>query len=262
MICLLLLLSYTSIASTSLLLMRSLTFHEINKVYTYISPDIEYFHGRHLAYSIVALICAVFIVIGLPLLLTLEPFLNHKITFTKIKPLLDQFQGGYKDKYRCFAGYYMTCRLLIIVILIANSSNDFTTNYMLIIACGIIALIHLIIKPYANNGILNKFDGIILQLIIFTAALPMFDNLNSPLVITIAFVLITFPLLNFIAITLFFNRDDLKKIIKYFINKIESPNDYVRVTNDSIANNETELREFKTIIVDDSKRKNAIICDV
>ena len=259
-ICLLLLLSYTSMASTSLLLMRSLTFHEINKVYTYVSPDIEYFHGRHLAYSIVALICTVFIVIGLPLLLTLEPFLNCKINFTKIKPLLDQFQGGYKDKCRCFAGYYMICRLLIIVILITNSSNDFITNYMLITACGIIALIHLLIKPYANNEILNRFDGIILQLIIFTAALPLFDNLNSPLVITIAFVLITFPLLSFIAIALFFNRDNLKKIIKYFTNKNESPHDYVRVTND--VNNETELREFKTIIVDDSKRKNAIICDV
>ena len=59
-ICLLLLLSYTSIASTSLLLMRSLTFLDIDKVYTYLSPDIEYFHGRHLAYGIVALLCSVF----------------------------------------------------------------------------------------------------------------------------------------------------------------------------------------------------------
>ena len=42
-ICLLLLLSYTSIASTSLLLMRPLKFHEIDKVYTFLSPDIEYF---------------------------------------------------------------------------------------------------------------------------------------------------------------------------------------------------------------------------
>ena len=98
-ICLLLLLSHTSIASTSLLLMRPLKFHDIEKVYTYLSPDIEYFHGRHLAYSIVALLCAISIVIGLPLLLILEPFLNHKISFIKIKPLLDQFQGSYKDKF-------------------------------------------------------------------------------------------------------------------------------------------------------------------
>ena len=142
-ICLLLLLSYTSIASTSLLLMRSLTFHEINAVYTYLSPDVKYFHGRHLPYGIVALIYAVFIAISLPILLILEPFLNRKINFAKIKPLLDQFQGCYKDKYCCFAGYYMMCRLVIITIVIANSSNDLVVNYLFMAVCGIIALIHL-----------------------------------------------------------------------------------------------------------------------
>ena len=145
-------------ASTSLLLLRSLRYHGIDKVYTYLSPDIEYFHGCHLAYGIVALLCTVTIVIGLPLLLTLEPFLNHKINFIKIKPLLDQFQGCYKDRFRSFAGYYMICRLAIITIVIVNSSNDIVANYMLIVTCGIISLIHVIIRPY-NNEILNKLDG-------------------------------------------------------------------------------------------------------
>ena len=255
-ICLLLLLSYTSMASTSLLLIRSLRFHGIDKVYTYLSPDIEYFHGRHLAYGIVALLCTVTIVIGLPLLLTLEPFVNHKINFIKIKPLLDQFQGCYKDRFRCFAGYYMICRLAIITIVIANSSNDFIANYMLIVTCGIIDLIHVIIKPY-NNEILNKLDSIILHLIIFATALPLFDDFNSPLVITIAFVLIILPLLKFLTMTLYLHKDDLKKIVTHFAFKDESPNS----TNDDVNNNETPMKEF-CIIVDDSKRKNAIICDM
>ena len=250
-ICLLLLLSYTSMASTSLLLMRPLKFHDIDKVYTYLSPDVEYLYGRHLAYSIVALLCAISIVIGLPLLLILEPFLNHKINFVKIKPLLDQFQGSYKDKWRCFAGYYMVCRLFIIVIVIANSSNYFTTSYILITVCGMIALIHLMIKPYANNEMLNKFDGLILQLIGYIAALPLLENSDSPVVI---FILITLPLLTFVAMVLFLNRYNVKKIITYFINKIESTgNDYARVTNNG-ASNETELGKFKTIIVDDIAR--------
>ena len=83
-ICLLLLLSYTSIASTSLQLMRSLNFHDIDKVYTYLSPDIEYFHGRHFAYGLIALLCLVFIVSILPLLLILQPILNHKMNFIRI----------------------------------------------------------------------------------------------------------------------------------------------------------------------------------
>ena len=255
-ICLLLLLSYTSMTSTSLLLIRSLRFHGIDKVYTYLSPDIEYFHGRHLAYGIVALVCTVTIVIGLPLLLTLEPFLNHKINFIKIKPILDQFQGCYKDRFRCFAGYYMICRLAIITIVISNPSNDFVTNYMLIVTCGIIALMHLIIRPY-NNEMLNKLDGIILQLIIFVTALPLIDDFDSPLVITIAFVLIILPLLKFLAMALYLHKDDLKKIITHFTIKDELSNS----TNDDVINNKIPVGEFY-IIVDDSKRKNVIICDM
>ena len=254
-ICCLLLLSYTSVASTSLLLMRPLKFHGIDEVYTYLSPDIEYFHGRHLAYGIVALLCTISFVIGLPLLLILEPFLNHKINFIKIKPLLDQFQGCYKDKYRCFAGYYMSCRLVIISIVIANSSNDYVVNYVLIVVCGIIALIHVTVKPY-NNDIINKFDGVILQLITFTAVLPLLDDFDSPFVITMAFTLIILPLLNFIAITLFLHKHDLKKIVANFTTKDESPS-----SNNDISNNETPKKEFH-LIIDDSLRKNAIICDV
>ena len=83
-ICCLLLLSYTSLATTSLLLMKPLIFHDVDKVYTYVSPDIEYFHGRHLAYAIVSVMFTIVIVIGLPLLLALEPFLNSKINFVRV----------------------------------------------------------------------------------------------------------------------------------------------------------------------------------
>ena len=259
-ICLLLLLSYTSIASTSLLLMRSIKFLDIDKVYSYLSPDIEYLHGRHLAYAIVAMLCIVSIVVGLPLLLTIEPFLNHKINFIKIKPLLDQFQGCYKDNFRYFAGYYMICRLIVIVIVIGNSSNDFIANYMLVIACGLIALVHVMVKPY-NNEILNKFDGIILQLIIFTAILPWLDDFTSLAVIIMAFILIILPLLNFTAMTLFLHKDDVKKIFTKFTAKIKLSNNFNKSNNNSIEERETPQSKFH-FITDDNKRKNTTICDV
>ena len=256
-ICLLLLLSYTSIASTSLLLMRSLKFHEIDKVYTYLSPDIEYFHGRHLAYGIVALLCTVTIVIGLPLLLTLEPLLNHKINFIKIKPLLDQFQGCYKDKYRCFAGYYMICRLLIITIVIVNSSNEFVANYLLTVVCGIIDLIHVTVKPY-NKEILNKFDSIVLHLIIFVAALTLLDDIDSPSVMTTVYALVFLPLLMFFGMTLLLHKDELKKIITHFTMKDELPNSSTDVNN----NNEVPIREFHHIVDDSARKKVTVtICD-
>ena len=257
-ICLLLLLSYTSIASTSLLLMRSLLFHDIDKVYTYVSPDIEYFHGRHLAYGIVASLCIVTIVIGLPLLLTIEPLLNHKINFTRIKPLLDQFQGCYKDKCRCFAGYYMICRLVLIAIIIFDFTNDFIASYAVIIVCGMVDFFHAIIKPY-NKEILNKFDATILHLMNFIAALQLIDDSDSPIVIATAFVLVILPLIIYIALMLFLNKNNLKKKIKkiviHFTSKKEPPS-----RNDD-NNIETPMGKFD-LVIDDSMRKNATICVV
>ena len=220
LICLLLLLSYTTMVSTSLLLIRPLTFHEIDEVFTYLSPDIEYFHERHLVYGIVALLCAVTIVIVPPSLLTVEPFLNQKVDFTKIKPFLNQFQDCYKDRHRCFAGYYMICRLLLNIIVTVNSSNDFVTKYMFVTVSGSIYLIHSTVKPY-NKELLNKFDSIILHLIFLTAVLPLLENYDSPLVITMAFVLVNLPWFA-ITCTLLLHKDNLRKITAFVICKCKS----------------------------------------
>ena len=253
-ICLLLLLSYTSIASTSLLLLGPLQFHKIKSVYTYLSPDIKYFNGRHLAYGIVALLCTASIVIGLPLLLMLEPFLNHKLNFVKIKPLLDQFQGCYKDKYRCFAGYYMICRLLIITLFIINPFYEFIANYLLIAACLVIALIHLMVKPY-NNETLNKLDGTILQIIVLIIALPLLDDgFDSAFVSTTAFVLIFLPLIIFITLILYLHKDYLKKLAMHLKPKDDPP------SSNKDIHDEIAMRNFD-LVIDDSARQNATICD-
>ena len=214
-ICCLLLLSYTSVATTSLLLMRPLIFFDVDKVYTYLSPDVEYLHGRHLAYVIVAVLFTLVIVIGLPLLLALEPFLNSKINFVKIKPLLDQFQGSFKDKYHCFAAYYMICRLVIITIIIVNSSNSFIVRYSLIATCVIMDLIHQIVRPYSNQ-FLNVFDGAVLHYMVLVSVMPLvefFDSFDSNVVVGIAFILILLPSVNYLFMIVMINKAKLKKLI-------------------------------------------------
>ena len=203
---------HASVVYTSLLLIRPLLFYEVDGVFTYLSPDIEYFHDRHLVYGIVALLFIVSITIGLPLFLTLEPFLNHKINFKLVRFLLDQFQGCYKTKYRCFAGYYMICRMVIITIVVVNSSNNLAARFTPVIVCGIINFIHMLVKPYKSE-IMNKFDNIILYLITFVSVLPLFDDFDSPVIITLAFVLVILPLLNIIALVLFLHKDDLEERI-------------------------------------------------
>ena len=192
-ICLLLLLSYTSLASTSLQLLRPLTFNDVDEVRTYSSPDIKYFTGRHLAYAIVAIFCEVIIVIGLPLLLLLEPLLNRKINFVKIKPLLDQFQGCYKDKYRWFAAYYLICRQVIILIVYVGNGDYYNMIYGLQTGCVIIAMIHGWLQPYKNN-LLNGLDEIILLILVLVVNLNLFPFLSF-ISTNISLVLVVLPLL-------------------------------------------------------------------
>ena len=232
-ICFILLLSYTSVATTSLILMRSLKFMNIDKVYTYLSPDIEYFHGRHLAYVLVAVPFTIIIVIGLPLLLLLEPFLNSKINFIKIKPLLDQFQGCYKDKYRSFAAYYMICRVVIILLIIVRVFDDFTTQYMLLIACALMALIHLIIRPYIKT-IQNTFDGVVLQLMVIISILPMvelLDSYNRILVVVITYLLIISPIASFITMKFLLHKNQIKNVIKYWLKLCSWKIGYVTISS-------------------------------
>ena len=263
-ICCLLLLSYTSLATTSLLLMRPLIFHDVDKVYTYVSPDIEYFHGRHLAYAIVAVLFTILIVIGLPLLLGLEPFLNSKINFIKIKPLLDQFQSCYKDKYRCFAAYYMICRLVIITIVIANSSNDFVFRYLLITACVIMALIHHSLRPYSSS-LLNAFDGIILHFLVLLSVSPLVESFddNSNILVGIIFVLVILPLLIFMTMSLMINKEKIKRFPEYCYIKCTQLRlkRYHEIPLTEPEESSDDEEEFVNVI-DDSRRVNATICDV
>ena len=190
-ICLLILLSYTSLASTSLQLLRPLYFDDVNGAYVYSSPSIKYFTGRHIAYGIIALLCGLFIVIGLPLLLLLQPFLQRKINFIKITPLLDQFQECYKDQYRWFAAYYLICRQVIIATVYVSSFNN--SLYYVQTVSIIIVSIHVWIKPYESDT-LNTLDGIIMLTMVLVVNLNSFAFSRS-LTVTVVVILMIFPLL-------------------------------------------------------------------
>ena len=249
-ICFLLLLSYTSMTTTSLLLLKYLKFSDVTKVYTHLSPNTEYFHGRHLAYGMIAILCIITVVIGLPVLLLLEPFINHKINFTKIKPILDQFQGCYKDKYRWFAAYYMICRLVIISISIVFTSNDSTAQYLLITVCAVIVLVHLMIKPY-NSNILNIFDAILLLFLVLATILLLIDFTESNLAIQVTFLLLILPIMVIGVVCLLAYKGNIKHFLMHLLHK----------ENDHGLNNNIEMptRNFD-IIVDESMRKNATVC--
>ena len=257
-ICLLLLLSYSSIASTSLLLVRAIRFTDVDKLYSYLSPDIEYFHGRHLAYGLIALVIGLIFVIGLPLLLLLEPFVNSKINFIKIKPLLDQFQGCYKDRFRYFASFYMIFRLMMLIIL---AINEFVSLYLLMVMCQIMILIHVTIRPY-NNDVLNFFDTLMLLVLVLVITLEIivtYRGVFSNAALATVFVLTILPLLVFILIVLYFHVEKIKKATTYCISVVKSKfldttnNEAIEMqqcehTHEAIVDQESH-NEIKTTVV-------------
>ena len=199
-ICLLILLSYTSLVSTSLQLLQPLKFTnpDIKETFTYWSPNIQYFHKQHTVYSVVAIICELFVGIGLPSLLFLEPFLNRKINVIRIKPLLDRFQECYKDRYRCFAAYYLICRQVIFLIAYHFNSDIDYYNLLFYLQTTfiVIAIIHIWIQPYQSE-LLNALDGVILLLMVLVVNINTFAFLKDVTVEVIAVVLVMFPLILF-----------------------------------------------------------------
>ena len=192
-ICLLILLSYTSIASTSLQLLWPLRFTDVEDWYTYSSPNTQYFHGRHAIYGIVAVICELAVGTVLPLLLLLEPVLSRKLNFIRIKPLLDQFQGCYKDKYRCFAAYYLICRQIIFLIVFLFSSDYYNMLFYLQTACVVIVLIHMCFQPY-HYELLNRLDGVMLLMMVLIVNINTFSFLHN-ITTEISMILVILPLL-------------------------------------------------------------------
>ena len=247
-ICLLLLLSYTSIASTTLLLLKSIRFTDVDKVYSYLSPDIEYFRGRHLFYVLVAILTGLVIVIGLPLLLSLEPFINSKINFIKIKPLLDQFQGCYKDRLGYFASYYMILRLIILTIIVINSTDIFVTLYLLLVLCSLMMLVHTAVRPYVSDA-LNLFDScmfVMLTLVISLLIIETNRGSQSSAILATAIILIIMPLFAFLTMVVYLHTASIKKLVYFFINAIKKPR---RTTDpDRMNNKDIEMCEHDVVV--------------
>ena len=207
-ICFILILVYTSIADTSLQLLRHLKFADTNELYTYLSPDVKYFTDRHVIYVIIAILFEMVMVVGLPVMLLFEPYVNRWINFTRIKPILDQFQGCYRDKCRWFAGVYLLSRQLILIIMVINFVNYYIALYLLTLLCVIIVLLHYHVQPY-KSGALNKFDGFILLLLVLVVSLQMVavgdsTEFTSDAIIGISYALIFIPIVVCIAALVYY----------------------------------------------------------
>ncbi len=162
-ICYILLLAYTSLAETSLNLLNPTSYltsyphHDNEPTFVQIQPGTLYMDSRHhLPYALFALAVEVLVVLPFSIFMLFAPLLMRCMNLVKVKPILDEYQSCYKDKYRWFAGVYLLGRQLFILTSIV--SLQFGVNRLLNqIICTAILLLHATIHPYRQR-LLNYVD--------------------------------------------------------------------------------------------------------
>ncbi len=205
-LCILLYLSFTALSETSLQILSFIKFQDVPGVYVKIEPTVRYFDPvQHLPYALVAIFVEVFIVIPFLFLILFAPWLARVpwINLTRIKPIIDEYQGCYRDSCRWFAGYYLLCRQLVFLFSLVDL-GEFGGIFFLQQISIVILIIHAAARPYKKTW-LNILDIILLgDLAIYS----LFNGSTANVVLgdtrafrdAIVHILILVPLIYFLGI--------------------------------------------------------------
>ena len=96
--------------------------------------NVPFLRGKHIALFIMALITVLLYIIPLTLLTLLAPFLQARTQYrmmrwvVRIKPLLDAYQGPFKDKYRYWTGVVLLLRVILFTVFGTNITGDPNIN--------------------------------------------------------------------------------------------------------------------------------------
>ena len=134
----------------------------------WLNGNILYFSRSHLLYALPALLCLLTVGTIPPLLLSAHPLSNKLLAFFRLeesravifvcqklrisylKPLLDSFQGSFKDNLRFFAGLYFLYRWIALILTITLS--DFNLVYTAVeIFIVVMLVLHALFQPYASR---------------------------------------------------------------------------------------------------------------
>ena len=126
------LLSYAKVLATIIIVFSftSLEAEKISPLVGLYDGNLRFLQGKHIALVVVSILFALFYVIPLTLLLLFSPVLqrahNHRIVrlAQRLKPLLDAFQGPYKDRFHWWPGLMLVIRVILFTALTANTKHE------------------------------------------------------------------------------------------------------------------------------------------
>ena len=158
-ICVLILISFWSLASTSIQIITPLVGIDGASAKVNLKPDLAYLHEVHIPIWIVAVLILTMLLI-VTVALMVSPF--NFVGLHRIKPILDNLQSCYKDNMRWYSGVYF-CIWTVLQILVL------TSNYLIFqTVIVILTVTHCLLQPYSQKW-LNIMDGFLLGCLAITS---------------------------------------------------------------------------------------------
>ena len=194
-ICLVFLLTFTSLTETSILILQPIRFDGINGNYIFLQPEKRYFQDvAHTCLFSLAITIEILLTIAVTILL-LSPYLTRfrRCNSLKLKPFLDEFHGGYKEKYRFMAASYFIYRQATFFLTLYQENASSVIHCVTIL----MLVLHLAFRPY-RSCLINIIDGVFLTSLVFIShfyANPYFAQDDKVLLFRtiIVYILLIFP---------------------------------------------------------------------
>ena len=151
--------------------------------------NVLFFRGTHIALLVMALVIILLYIVPFTILVLLAPCLQAKSNHTiarlvniKLKPLLDAYQGPYKDSFRYWTGLMLLVRTILFSAFAGNVLGKPEIDLF-----AVIVSIVLVVIFYWNSGRVYKKrlwhiaeSFYLLNLVILTAATSLLRSLEEP----------------------------------------------------------------------------------
>ena len=233
--------------------------------------NVEYFGVDHLPYAIPAVLVLLFLSLPPPLLLISYPLLwrvkarvvrnigtdNDKTLWAirKLLPLIDSFQGVFRDNCRMFAGLLFLWRIILTAIF-ALSSNLTELFFLTEIALLSFFIIHAVARPYKRR-LYNVIDIVMLGNLTVINLIQWYisvvfssGNINITVAIAIKIILMYIPMVCMLVVMVYrvlrrFN------VIPEVVHFAKSEEDESAVDNITYSTRKETLQERKGSCVDE-----------
>ena len=151
------LLSYAKLLRAIIEAASPIVLTDKNSLVWLMDGNVAFFKGAHIFLFLFALVAMVLYIVPLTLLVLLAPCLQarsqHRLLrwVNKLKPLLDAYQGPYKDRFRYWTGLMLVVRIILFTVFASNIGGDPHVNLL-----AIIIILAVIVLGFWNFGRVYK----------------------------------------------------------------------------------------------------------